>query len=154
MAQTHTFTAKGADFYPDPDDPKKCIKRKDARALLAEYNLEYQLLRTDDSQAALNRRSELRRQLKRLSDFFVATDALVEVDVPNHDNPRGSFVIGDRIFPPGKHTVPATVAAVLTHAIDTCRRIALEALFKNRGENFDLGTTADRAHQVREETRP
>ena len=145
------FTTKDAGWFPDPENPKSCITLKGAKALLAEYTDEYRLLQSDESQAALTRRVELRRQMKKLSDFRLSKESLVEVDVPQHQNPRGAFVIGNRIFPPGKHTVPASVAQVLTHAIDTCRRIALEALFRNNGENFDLGNTSDRARQVRGE---
>ena len=144
------FSKKGAGFYPDPDNDAECITIKKARRRLADLTEEYRFLQPEAAQgsgAALTRRLEISRDMRRLTDFFLAHDALVDITVPR--SVLGEpFTINERQFFPGVHRVPGYVAQQLLSLIDNNRRVEIDRM-KQNGREIDMGNLNDKAQWVR-----
>jgi len=131
-------------------EPKQ-LTRKALRAKLTELNEEYRYLGPEavsGNSAALQRRSEISRELKGVADALFAREADVEVTVPRSATGH-PFRIGDRKFPPGVYKVKGSVAQYLMWLIGVNRTNEVNRLRQN-GEQVDLGAIGDKARQLDE----
>lgn len=122
------------------------MSRKKLQRRLAEVTEEYRMIGPEanaGNSAALNRRSELSREMRSLSDQLHLGEEDVEVQVPRSTTGH-PFRINDREFRPGRHNVKASVAQVLLEMIDKNRESELNRLRQN-GETVDLGAIGDKA---------
>jgi hypothetical protein len=124
----------------------KVPSRKKLQAKLRELNEEYRLLGSEASagnSAALNRRSELARELRALSETLYLREPDVDVDVPRSATGH-PFRLGDLEFRPGRHKVKASTAQYLLWLIYKNREDELNRLRQN-GETVDLGAIGEKA---------
>lgn len=120
---------------------KKKMQRK-----LAELNEEYRFLGSESasgSGAALQRRSDISKELRALSAALYEMEEDVTVNVPRSTTGH-PFRINDKEFRPGRHTMKASTAQVLLEMIDKNRENELNRLRQN-GETVDLGAIGDKA---------
>jgi hypothetical protein len=116
------------------------------RKKLVRYTEEFQIIASDQSQAALTRRVELVRLMRGVQDVLDAREPIVEVTVPRSVTGE-PFVIGPAIFPPGIHRVRASVAQYLLWLIGENQRIEMMRMQQN-GRDIDLGTIGSRARMA------
>jgi hypothetical protein len=136
------LTSPDADSEPalsDLSDPK--VKKK-----LLGYTEEFQLLVSDQSTAAMNRRVQLTRLMRGCQDVMDAREPIVEVQVPRSVTGE-PFQIGPATFYPGMHRVRSSVAHYLLWLIAENQRIEMNRL-KSNGRNIDLGTIGSRARMA------
>lgn len=136
---------KKSETAPEATESKPLSRRKLQRRL-AEVTEEYRMIGPEAGQgnsAALNRRSELSREMRSLSDQLHQAEEDVEIQVPRSTTGH-PFRINDKEYRPGRHTVKATVAQVLLEMIDKNRESELNRLRQN-GETVDLGAIGDKA---------
>lgn len=127
-------------------------KRKELVKRLRELNEEYRVLTSEanaGNSAALNRRSEIGKELRALSLTLHLREPDVEVQVPRSVTGH-AFRVGDATFHPGRHTVKASVAQYLLWLIYKNREDELNRLRQN-GETVDLGAIGDKASQTERE---
>lgn len=125
-------------------DGEKPLSVRKAQREVEELNEEYRdLCGQEESTPTLTRKGEIRRRQRALTDHILAKSEHVTIDVPA-DSVNGFFTIGDRQYPPGRHTVPATVAQVLLHMISENRLREMD-LIKQNGRTIDLGDVGERA---------
>lgn len=110
------------------------------------YTEEFQLLVSDQSTAAMNRRVALTRLMRGCQDVIDAREPIVEVTVPRSVTGE-PFQIGPAIFHPGMHRVRSSVAHYLLWLIAENQRIEMNRL-KSNGRNIDLGTIGSRARMA------
>lgn len=122
------------------------LSDKKVKAKLLMYTEEYQLLVSDQSTAAMNRRVALSRLMRGCQDVVDAREPIVEVTVPRSATGE-PFQIGPATFPPGVHHVRASVAQYLLWLISENQRIEMNRL-KSNGRNIDLGTIGSRARMA------
>jgi hypothetical protein len=140
--------AKDTTETPVVEKPKAPSKRV-MRAKIDELNIEYRELGSEANAgngAALQRRSEISKELRALSETLHLREPDVEVQVPRSSTGH-VFRVGDREFPPGRYIVKASVAQVLLEMIDRNRETELNRLRQN-GQEVDLGSIGDKAAQV------
>jgi len=113
---------------------------------LLRYTEEFQLLGPDQSQAAMTRRVELTRLMRGVQDVRDAREPLIEVRVPRSVTGE-PFQVGPRTFPPGQHTVRASVAQYLLWMIAENQRIEMKRL-EQHGREIDLGSIGGRARSA------
>lgn len=121
--------------------------KKQLREQLAELTEEFRFLSTEASSgnsAALQRRSELAKQLRAISETLYLREPDVEVQVPRSVTGH-PFRIGEHDFLPGRHVVKASTAQMLLWMIYKNREDELNRLRQN-GETVDLGAIGDKAH--------
>lgn len=137
MAETTKMTEKA-----EKDEPsKKQLQRK-----LAELNEEYRMIAAESNagnSAALQRRSEIAKELRAISTTLYLREPDVDVQVPRSVTGH-PFRIGDTDFHPGRHTVKASTAQMLLWMIYKNREDELNRLRQN-GETVDLGAIGDKA---------
>jgi hypothetical protein len=114
---------------------------------LLRYTDEFRMLSTDDTQAAMLRRVELRRLMRGIQDIRDAREPLVEIQVPASVTGE-PFTLGPLAFHPGLHRVRASIAQYLLWLIGENQRIELNRL-KQNGRTIDLGTIGSRARMAR-----
>lgn len=137
------FTPKSAGFYPDTADPAQCISPKKAKRLLGEFTDEYRMLATErDNPAALSRRTEIARELKKLSDFLLANEPKVTITLPA--DMKEPIKINNDVYLPGEYTLPVTRAQVVLH-MESLRRRQERALFTNNGTEAYVTTLGPQA---------
>ena len=127
-------------------ETKKEPSKKAMRAKLSELNEEYRVLGPEanaGNSAALNRRSEIARELRALSETLYLREPDVDVQVPRSATGH-PFRLGDKEFPPGRHTVKASTAQYLLWLIYKNREDELNRLRQN-GETVDLGAIGEKA---------
>lgn len=120
--------------------------KKALNSKLRELNEEYRALGSEASagnSAALNRRSEIARELRALSETLYLREADVDVMVPRSATGH-PFTLGETVFYPGKHTVKASVAQYLLWLIHVNREAELNRLRQN-GQTVDLGAIGEKA---------
>ena len=122
------------------------LSDKALRKKLVRYTEEFQIIASDQSQAALTRRVELVRLMRGVQDVVDAREPIVEVTVPRSVTGE-PFVIGPAIFPPGLHRVRASVAQYLLWLIGENQRIEMMRMQQN-GRDIDLGTIGSRARMA------
>lgn len=131
----------------DDDEPALSdLSDAKVRAKLLFYTEEYQLLNTDQSTAAMNRRVALARLMRGCQDVMDAREPMVEVTVPRSATGE-PFQIGPATFNPGVFHVRASVAHYLLWLIAENQRIEMNRL-KQNGRNIDLGTIGSRARMA------
>lgn len=139
-----TDNLEGKEESVKPKRPSKAVMR----AKIDELNTEYRMLGSEANAgngAALNRRSEIAKELRALSETLHLREPDVEVTVPRSATGH-PFRIGEMEFHPGTHTVKASVAQHLLWAIDRNRTDELNRLRQN-GHEVDLGAIGGRASQ-------
>lgn len=119
---------------------------KKLQKLMASYTEEYQLLTSDQSQAAVNRKVELYRTLRAIQDVLTSREELVEIHVPRSVTGE-PFIVGPRSFPAGRYVLPSSQASYLLWLIGENQRVELRRLQQN-GREVDLGTIGSRARQI------
>lgn len=132
---------------PDDDEPALSdLSDPKVKAKLLMYTEEFQLLVSDQSTAAMNRRLALTRLMRGCQDVMDAREPIVEVTVPRSATGE-PFQIGPAVFNPGTHRVRSSVAHYLLWLISENQRIELNRL-KSNGRNIDLGTIGSRARMA------
>lgn len=123
--------------------------RKELQAKLADMNEEYRQLGPEaiaGSNGAIQRRGEISRELRKVSELLHLKEPDVEVVIPRSATGH-PFVIGEKKFFPGKYTVKKSVAQYLLWMVDRNREDELNRLRSN-GEHVDLGAIGDKAKQL------
>jgi hypothetical protein len=131
---------------------KPKITRKELTLQRDELNEEYRNLGMEAREgnvAAQTRRSEIARELRRVSKELHEREPVVTVNVPRSTTGH-PFRVGEATFWPGHHAVKKSVAHHLMEMIDKNREAELNRLRAN-GAEVDLGTIGDKATQVERE---
>ena len=127
----------------------KSFTVKEAAERVEELNEEYRWTAQEDSQAALTRKIELRRELRALTDYLASKEPLVDITLPQPMGSKGRSIyrIGDQAYLSGTVRVPKSVAQVLLHMVDQSRRASL-ALMTQNGHEINLGEIGQRARMA------
>jgi hypothetical protein len=136
------------DPEPEPAAPVPLSSQDSDRLRRRLYRMteEFQLLTTDQTQTAMQRRVELTRKMRAIQDILDLREELVEVTVPQSVTGE-PFQIGPRTFHPGVHHCRASVARYLLWLIAENQRIEMNRL-KSNGRTIDLGTIGSRARMA------
>jgi hypothetical protein len=113
---------------------------------LVRHTEEFQMLATDNSQAAMIRRVELTRAMRAVQTVRDAREPIVVVTVPRSVTGE-PYILGPLTFHPGVHHVRASVAQYLLWMIGENQRVELNRLRQN-GRTIDLGTIGSRARMA------
>jgi hypothetical protein len=133
---------------PDADSEPALsdLSDKKVKEKLRLYTEEFQMLVSDQSTSAMNRRVQLNRLMRGCQDVMDAREPIVEVTVPRSVTGE-PFQIGPATFYPGMHRVRSSVAHYLLWLIAENQRIEMNRL-KSNGRNIDLGTIGSRARMA------
>jgi len=134
----------------DPEDPTIPLTKELVKTRLSEYGEEYRTLAQEarsGSSGAQSRRTELAKHMRQLTQWLTANEPMVTVQLPVARQSKEGWRVGNLVYGPGQHTVPASVAQHLLYMVDACRRGEL-ALYQNNGEDIDLKSIGDRAARV------
>jgi flagellar biosynthesis GTPase FlhF len=155
-------TKKPEDDHPDdePDEAEEEEEEKpvaekaapklsdlDDRALLKKlqaYTEEFQIIASDQSQAAMTRRVQLVRLMRGVQDVRDAREPIIEVTVPRTVGGE-PFQLGPRAFHPGVHRVRASIAQYLLWLISENQRLELALM---NGREIDFGSPGSRARMA------
>lgn len=136
------------DEEPAPAKPAEPARLTDAdiAQTMHELNVEYRELASDPSGAALGRRAEIRGLLRKYRILKASREEMVRVQVPFTIHP---IQLGTRVFHPGAHEVPASVAQDLVWIIDQQQRAEIRRMTQN-GVTIDLSDPSSRVRAIAE----
>jgi len=125
----------------------KPLSVTEARERVEELNEEYRWTAQEDNTAALNKKIELRRELRALTDYLASKEPLVDIQLPRTGAKGNIWRIGDQVYLAGQVRVPKSVAQVLLHMVDQNRHREM-ALLSQNGREINLGEIGQRARMA------